>query len=96
MVKDMSNSKRYEFKPDYAVLPGDSLQEAIEYLEMSQMEFAQKMRITEQSLDCILNGEQKIGGETASNLELVTGIASEFWINLEAQYQKRLQIKQKT
>ncbi len=89
----MSNSKRYEFKPDYAVLPGDSLREAVEYLGMSKVEFAQRMGITEQSLFRILNGEQKIDGETASNLELVTGTASEFWINLEVQYQKQLQIK---
>ncbi len=90
----MSNSKRYEFKPYYVVLPGDSLREAIEHLEMSQVEFAQRMGITEQSLVRILNGEQKIDGETASNLELVTGTASEFWMNLEVQYQKQLQAKE--
>ncbi|MDD3562292.1 MAG: HigA family addiction module antitoxin [Candidatus Cloacimonetes bacterium] len=90
----MSKSKRYEFKPNYAVLPGDSLREAIEYLGMSQVEFAQRMGITEQTLVRILNGEQKISYETASSLELVTGTASEFWINLEAQYQKQLQIEE--
>lgn len=84
--------KRYEFTPDYAVVPGETLQDTIESLDMTQAEFALRMGMTEQSLVRIIKGEQKITHETAQKLELVTGVSNEFWINLEAQYQKQVQL----
>jgi len=84
--------KRYEFTPDYAVIPGETLQDTIESLDMTQAEFALRMGMTEQSLVRIIKGEQKITHETAQKLELVTGVSNEFWVNLEAQYQKQIQL----
>lgn len=77
--------------PDYAVAPGESLREAIEDMGMSQVEFAQRMGLTVQSLSRILKGDQPITFETARKLELVTGISCEFWNNLEARYREQLQ-----
>lgn len=88
----MSKKKIYEFTPDYAVVPGESLREEIEYLGMSQVEFAQRLDITVQSLNRILKGEQPITYDTARKLELVTGISCEYWNNLEARYQEQLQL----
>ena len=89
----MRGIKKYEFKPDYLVIPGESVRDAIEYLDMSNKDFAQRMGLTEQSLSRILKGEQPITYETAVKLELVTGTSCEFWANLEANYQKQMQIQ---
>ncbi|MDD2507220.1 MAG: HigA family addiction module antitoxin [Candidatus Cloacimonetes bacterium] len=84
--------KRYEFTPDYAVIPGETLQDTIESLDMTQAEFASRMGMTEQSLVRIIKGEQKITHETAQKLELVTGVSNEFWVKLEAQYQQQIKL----
>lgn len=86
-------SKKYKYEPDFAVNPGDSLREAIQYLKMTQKDFAQRLGITEQSLDRILKGEQPITHDTALKLELVTEISAEFWNNLESQHQRQLRIQ---
>lgn len=86
-------SKKYKYEPDFAVNPGDSLREAIQYLNMTQKDFAQRLGITEQSLDRIIKGDQPITHETALKLELVTEISAEFWNNLESQHQRQLRIQ---
>lgn len=88
----MPTNKTYAYAPDYAVAPGESLREAIEYLGMTQVEFAQRMGMTPQSLSRILSGKQPITHETAQKLEFITGISREFWNNLEARYREQLQI----
>lgn len=84
----MSKMNTYKFKPDYTVAPRESLLEAIQYLGITRKEFAQRMEITEQSLNRILQGVQPIRSEIAIKLEQVTGTSCEFWTNLEANFQK--------
>lgn len=74
----MSKRNTYEFKPDYAVVPRESLLEAIQYLGITQKEFAQRIEISEQSLNRILKGFQPITYETAIRFEQVTGTSCEF------------------
>lgn len=88
----MRERARNTFQPDYLVLPGQSVQEAIEYLGLSQKEFARRLDLTEQSLNRILKGEQPITNETAFKLESVTGTSCDFWIALETNYQRQKQI----
>lgn len=83
-------SKKHEFKPDYVVLPGESIKEMIDYMGLTQKDFARRLEISEQSLIRILQGKQPITHETALKLELVTGVSNEFWIAREANYQKHL------
>jgi HTH-type transcriptional regulator / antitoxin HigA len=90
----MRTKKLYEYTPDYYVVPGETLEEAIGHLNMTKKEFAKRMDMTEQSLVRIIKGEQPITQDTAQRLELITGISNEFWINLEAQYQKQKQLAQ--
>ena len=88
----MREKKLYEYQPDYYVIPGETLQETIEFLNMTHAEFAKRMSMTEQSLVRIIKGEQPITQDTAQKLELVTGVSNEFWMNLEAQYHKQKQL----
>ncbi len=87
----MSNKKQLQFEPDYAVPPGVTLQEVSKSLGMSQKELALRASLTVQTLNRIFKGSQPITYETASRLELVTGVPARFWNNLESQYREQLE-----
>jgi addiction module HigA family antidote len=86
----MKAKKQYEFQPDYAVCPGETLQEIMESFNMSQKELAVRAGLTVQSLNRIFKGEQPITYESANRLELATGVPARYWNNLEAQYREHL------
>jgi len=86
----LTASKKYEFEPDYAVPPGDTLLEVMESLEMTQKELAIRTGLTEQTLTRIFKGVQPVSYETANRLELVTRVPARFWNNLEAQYREQI------
>jgi addiction module HigA family antidote len=86
----MEAKRKYSFQPDYAVPPGQTLQEVMESLNMSQKELAVRTGLSVQSLNRIFKGEQPITYETANRLELATGVAASFWNKLEAQYRDQL------
>ncbi len=85
----MKAKRKYKFEPDYAVPPGQTLQEVMESLDMQQKELAIRTGLTVQSLIRIFKGEQPISYESANRFELVTGMPASFWNNLEAQYQEQ-------
>ncbi len=86
----MKAKRQNPFQPDYAVPPGDTLEETMEFLGMTQRELADRTGLTVQTLHRIFKGEQPITYETANRLELVTGTPAAFWNNLEAQYREQL------
>jgi plasmid maintenance system antidote protein VapI/Zn-dependent peptidase ImmA (M78 family) len=86
----MSTKERYAYEPDYAVAPGETLQEVIEARGMSQKDLAVRTGLTPQTVVRIIKGEQPITYTTANLLELSTGVPARFWNNLEAQYRERL------
>lgn len=82
--------KKYQFEPDYAVAPGETLHEIMESLNMSQKELSKRLELSELSLIRMLKGIQPITYETANRLEMVTGVPAHFWNNLEAEYREQL------
>ncbi|AZT90161.1 addiction module antidote protein, HigA family [Caldicellulosiruptor changbaiensis] len=70
-----------------AIPPGETIKENLEYLGMTQAEFAQRMGLSEKTVSEIINGIAPITYETALKLENVIGASAEFWMNLEANYQ---------
>ena len=82
-------AERNTFSPDYAVLPGDTLQETIDALGLSQKELADRTGLATKTVNQIIKGEAPITAETALLLERVTGVAAGFWNNLEATYRER-------
>ena len=86
----LTAKKRYEFEPDYAIPPGETLKEVMESLDMTQKELAIRTGLTVQSLNRIFKGAQPVTYDTANKLELATGIRARLWNNLEAQYQEQL------
>lgn len=96
MTKNAKAQKAFAFTPDYAVAPGQTLSEVIESLHITQKELAQRTNLTEQSIVRILKGIQPISIETASRLEMATGVPARMWNSLEMQYREQLNIiKQK-
>lgn len=86
----MNTKNRYNFDPDYAVPPGQTLEEVLENLGMAQKELALRTGLTEQSILRILSGEQPITYDTATKLEMVTAVPSRMWNNLEMLYREQL------
>lgn len=86
----MGTRELYGYEPDYAVPPGETLQEVIDSLGMTQRELAVRTGLTVQTLARIMKGEQPITYATANLLELATGVPARMWNSLEAQYRERL------
>jgi transcriptional regulator with XRE-family HTH domain len=82
--------KKYTFEPNYAVPPGETLKETIEFLGMTQKELSTRTGLSVQSLKRTLKGEQPLSYETANILELALNVPASMWNNLEAQYREQL------
>lgn len=86
----MGNNKKYMYEPDYAVLPGETLQETLDHFGMPQSELAQRTGKTLKHINGIIKGKAPIVPETALELERVFGVPANFWNNLEKNYQESL------
>ena len=84
------NTKRIEFKPDYAVAPGATLLETIQSRGLSQAELAKRTGRPLKTINEIIKGKAAITAETALQLEHVLGMPASFWNNLERNYQQAL------
>ena len=76
----------YEFAPDYAVSPGQVLQERLEVLGISQAEFARRCGRTPKLISEILAGKAPVETETAIQFERVTGLHASIWLGIESDY----------
>ena len=82
--------KKNQFKPDYAVLPGDTLKETIDALGMSQADLAERTGRPKKTINEIIQGKAAITPETALQLEKVLGVPANFWNNLQRNYEESL------
>lgn len=81
-------SEHNQFVPDYAVLPGETLQEELESRDMTQVELADRTGMAKKTINEIIKGKAPITPETALKLERVFGLPAHFWNNLEQNYQE--------
>lgn len=81
----MARSKTYIATP-----PGATIKEQLEYRGMSQREFAKRMDYSEKFISQLINGQVELTPNTAHRLEMVLGVPSAFWMNLEACYREKL------
>lgn len=86
----MARAQIHTYEPDYAIPPGETLEETMHALGMTQHELAERTGLTVQTLSRIFKGEQPITYETANKLKYVTDYPARFWNNLEAQYREQL------
>jgi HTH-type transcriptional regulator / antitoxin HigA len=88
--KNGHGPKRYAYEPDYAVPPGQTLQEAIDALGMDQRELAVRAKLSSKHVNQIVKGVATLTQDTAIRLERVTGVPARIWNNLEANYREQL------
>jgi len=79
----MGAKKEYSYSPDYAVPPGDTLQETLDAIGMSQAEFAMRTGRPLKSINEIIKGKAAITPGTALQFERVLGVPASFWSNRE-------------
>jgi addiction module HigA family antidote len=78
------------YLPTNPIPPGITLKETMSSIGLSQTELAERMGRPLKTINGILKGKVSITAETATQLERVLGVPSEFWLNLEANYQMSL------
>lgn len=88
--KNLKTSNHYKYEPDYAVPPGETLLETIEFMGMSQSELAERTGRPKKTINEIIKGKAAITSETSLQLERVLGIPASFWNNLERNYREKL------
>lgn len=74
--------------PDWAVVPGEVLVEALEERGMTQAELGRRMARPLKTISEIATGKSAITPETAIQLERVLGISATIWLGLEARYRE--------
>lgn len=77
-------------KKELLTCPGDTIQEHIDVIGMSQAELAVRMGRSVSKLNELIKGKAPLTAETAKKLEYVLGIDAKFWLNLENIYQQEL------
>jgi addiction module HigA family antidote len=81
---------KYTYEPDYAVVPGATLQETITALGMTQRDLALRTGMSAKTINEIIKGKAPITADTSVLLERVTGVPARLWNNLEANYREQL------
>ncbi|MEZ4724799.1 MAG: ImmA/IrrE family metallo-endopeptidase [Candidatus Kapaibacterium sp.] len=79
-----------ELKKSLLSCPGDTIQEHIDEIGMSQAELAERLGRSVPKLNELIKGKAPLTNETATKLEYVLGIPASFWLNLERTYQDEL------
>lgn len=70
--------------------PGDTIQETIDFIGMSQAELAERLGRSVPKLNELIKGKAPVTIETANKLEYVLGISANLMLNLERAYQDEL------
>lgn len=78
------------FTPDWIEKPGSTILDIIEERGWSQAELAKRLGYTEKHVSQLINGRIYISHEAARRLSRVLGSSVDFWLKLEANYQKEL------
>lgn len=76
---------------DYAVPPGETLQELLEERGMSQRDLARRAGLSPKHVNKLLHGLVPLSADVAVRLERVTGTPAHFWNRREASYRSDLE-----
>jgi len=77
-----------KFLPDYAVPPGEILEDELASRRMSQVELARRTGLTKKTINEIVKGKAPITPESALKLERVFCQPAEYWLNIEKLFQE--------
>jgi addiction module HigA family antidote len=71
-----------------AIPPETVIWEQIRMHNMKKEEFTDKMFLSKENADSLLNGKMKLTYDIALRLKHVFGNSTDFWLNLESAYRK--------
>ena len=77
----------YSYEPDYAVSPGQVLEEHLDAREMSHAEFARRCGRSAKLISDIISGKAPVEPRTALQFEKVLGMDASVWLGIESDYQ---------
>lgn len=80
----------YPFEPDYAVCPGEILEERMNVRGLSPAELARRGGVSESLISGIISGDAPIDLETALLLEKLLDLDSKVWLGIEMAYRSKL------
>lgn len=73
-----------------AIPPGATIKEQLVDRGMTQKEFALRMGMSEKHISKMINGEVQLTIEAARKLEMVLGVPTQYWCNLESIYREKI------
>ena len=73
--------------------PGEILREELDTIGLSANSFANKLCVPTNRITGILNGQRAITADTAIRLARFFGTSSEFWLNLQRDYDLKTTLK---
>jgi HTH-type transcriptional regulator/antitoxin HigA len=76
------------FAPDWVSPPGDTMMDLADERGWTQAELARRLGYSEKHISQLINGKVPVTLEAAQRLERVLGSTLDFWLNLEANYQR--------
>lgn len=79
-----------EFRPNYAVHPGNFLQEEMEAMHMTQRELAEKIGYAPSVVNEVLHEKRKISADMAVRLESVMYSPASYWLRLQSIYDEAI------
>ncbi len=83
----MIGAQDTQFRPDWAIHPGEMLEEYLETLGLSQAEFARRADLTPKLINTIIKGHNPVEADTALALERVTGTRAYIWTGLQKEWE---------
>ena len=82
----MDNVITKTFNPDYAVHPGEILEEILDARGMKKNDFAERSGLSDKTVSQIINCKDFISPETAIKIERVLDIPASVWTNINTIY----------
>jgi HTH-type transcriptional regulator / antitoxin HigA len=82
----ITDKTKNAYIPDYAVHPGEILEEALEARQIKKGEFAERCGLSPKTISQIIAGVAPVTPEVALNFERVLGVSSNIWNNLNSNY----------
>ena len=80
----MSNYVEFGNKIDFH--PGYYIKEYIEFMGLTQEDFAKRLGTTPKNISCIIRAEQSISVDIAFKLSRMIGTTVKYWLNLQNEY----------
>lgn len=86
----IKRKKQIGLSRDLIIHPGETIAEYLKMNNMSQKELAIRCGVSEKHISTVISGLRNITVDFAVKLEYAFGIDADFWIKLQANYDKEL------